>query len=302
MKSVEPPREEPPHKHLIDEVLHKVGRNLVIYQQIERLLQACALHGLYSGSIEEVQAQLHGKLKSTERKPMGHVGAAALDALFAEFGGTTVAGDGEPDIEPSSFMLRTGMTSATAGQRAVLQQHLATVLEHRNRLAHQLLDHWSMGSEDSTAQLSTNLDAERLTALRVRDHLQSAVTATVESLQAGLQELTELWIAPSSGDRGLQAMALLQRSAIVQRLVTIAADTRRPDKWTSLADAGRVLWQELPQEMEAMKQDFGLRTLKDLVRAAGLFETKSEPTPGGGNRELYRFDPTTVGTIEVHLE
>lgn len=299
---MEPPRAEPPHKHLIDEVLRKVGRNLVIYQQIERLLQACALHGLYSGSIEEVQAQLHGKLKSTERKPMGPVGAAALDALFAEFGGTTVAGHGEPDIESTSFMIRTGITSATAGQRAALQQQLATVLEHRNRLAHQLLDHWSMGSEDSTAQLSTNLDAERLTALRVRDHLQSVVATTVECLQAGMQAFSEHCVAPSSGDRGLQALAVLQRSAIVQRLVTNAADTRRPNNWTSLADAGRILWQELPQEMEAMKQDFGLRTLRDLVRAACLFETKSEPTPGGGTRELYRFDPTTVGTIEVHLE
>jgi len=294
--------DEPEHKPLIDEVLRKVGRNLVIYQDIERLLRTCVLLGAYSGTIEDLQEQRDAKLKTTERKPMGVVGPLALDALFSDLEPASPDGRCSTAVDDTkmSVKLKIGFAADAPG-RDNLQRHLAVILEHRNRLAHQLLDHWMMTDKASTVAISAKLDDERQVALNIRDHLRSIVTTVTEGMLEAMQAASNWLTDPEGTAQQLRGLAAFQQTSVVQRLIAIAGDSSHPDGWTDLAEAGRILWEELPQDMTALRDDFGLRTLKAIVRAANLFETKTETTAGRGERAYYRFVASKVGRIEVQI-
>ena len=87
------------------------------------------------------------------------------------------------------------------------------------------------------------------------------------------------------------ASSLPRKSSVVTLLEDIAAEKARPDGWVSLSTAGQLIRQHVPDEILALHEKYGHKTLKGLILATELFDLCEESTDRGGIRVLYRLKP-----------
>ncbi len=86
-------------------------------------------------------------------------------------------------------------------------------------------------------------------------------------------------------------MSFLQQSPLVSLLLNISIQQPRSDGWTLLGNADRQLRLTLPDEMGQLKNSYGYKTVKELIRASEFFDINEELTKKGGVRVLYRPKP-----------
>ena len=70
----------------------------------------------------------------------------------------------------------------------------------------------------------------------------------------------------------------------------IALQTPRKDGWMLLSTAGQLIKRDAPAELEDLYERFGYSSLKSVLQATELFDIREEPTPGGGQRTVYRIN------------
>jgi hypothetical protein len=127
---------------------------------------------------------------------------------------------------------------------------------------------------------------------RLWDHLQSVIKA----LHDGIKEHAA-FLASDEGKRQLE-LAWLQQSRLVLLLGDIAQQVGGANGWTPLGTAGQLIRKHAPEEVAALQERYGYRTLKGLLLAADLFEVRDEPTAKGGSRAVYRIKPGwTLGSL-----
>lgn len=80
----------------------------------------------------------------------------------------------------------------------------------------------------------------------------------------------------------------LQASPLVALLSDVATQIQRKDGWTYLAQAGDLAAKNLPEEVKALKERYGFKTLKKLLAGSEMFDIFDEPLSGGRFRTLYR--------------
>jgi hypothetical protein len=83
-------------------------------------------------------------------------------------------------------------------------------------------------------------------------------------------------------------LPLLRQSRLVELLAVIAKQAARPDGWTLLSIAGNLVRHQAQEEMAALNETWGHKTLKGLILATELFDICEEHTEKGGVRVLYR--------------
>ena len=114
----------------------------------------------------------------------------------------------------------------------------------------------------------------------------------VENLQEGNKTLAAF--LTSEEGKEFFTSSWSRKSSVVTLLEDIAAQKARPDGWVSLSTAGQLIKQHAPDEISALHENYGHKTLKGLVLATELFDLCEESTDRGGIRVLYRLKP------EVH--
>ena len=120
------------------------------------------------------------------------------------------------------------------------------------------------------------------------------LSSAIDAMQDLQKRYTE-FLASEDGKKQLDLLWLRQ-SRLVLLLGEIAAQVARPDGWTLLSIAGQRLRQHAPEDMVALQEKYGHKTLKGLVLATELFDINEEPTERGGIRVLYRIKPNWVLT------
>lgn len=267
-----------------DEVLRRIGRNLVLYQQIEFLLKALLSSTRIEGYAHEIERKIADRAASVASKPLKPLINQFIEECWS-FGGQDA--DVGEDVNAAhyrfNFVIETDPARAES-DKAVLM----ALVDERNHLAHTFLKRWKPLSRESTDEALAHLDHQHAQATPVRDHLKSAFEAMV----AGQKEAAERLI--SDIDSPQYKLAWLQQSRLVQLLAQIALTSAREDGWTLLSRAGDLLEQLAPEERERLKERYGHGALKPLLIASELFEVKDEPTGGGGSRVIYRVKPELV--------
>jgi hypothetical protein len=69
----------------------------------------------------------------------------------------------------------------------------------------------------------------------------------------------------------------------------IATQMSREDGWVLISNAGHLIKDHAPEELEQMKKMHGHSSLKKLIQASEVFDVQEEVTPKGGTRLLYRL-------------
>lgn len=264
----------------VDEVLRRIGWNLLLFQHIEHLLKHLMSLARFEGTAASAQANRAERSAKIHKQTLGQ--------LVGQFGNDVLANGEERDapenLSGAWFSSRFNMQ----GDSAFVQQHTAemkAIVDARNDLIHHFLPRWSPTSEESTRLALTYLDAQRAKALPMRDRLQ----ALAKALQAAAAAYVEFF-ASAEGSREFD-LAFLRLSRPVLLLGELSTRVCRADGWTILATAEQIARKEEPEEFTHLTKHYGHRTVKKLLQATELFDFEEEPTGRGGTRTIYRINP-----------
>ena len=270
----------------VDEVLRRIGRNLLLFQHIEHLLKHLMSNARFEGTIASAPANHEQRRAKIHKQILGQLAGQFADDVLAD------AGERDAPESLSEAWFSFGFTIQT--DSAFVEQHTAemkAVVDARNDLIHHFLPRWSPASEESNREALTYLDDQRARALPMRDRLQGFAKALQDAAAAHAE-----FIASPEGVRQFE-LQWLRHSRVVLLLGELATRTNRVDGWMVLATAGQIVGREEPDELKHMTERYGHRTLKKLLQATELFDIEEEPTARGGTRTIYRINPR----FELHV-
>lgn len=263
----------------VDEVLRRIGRNLLLFQHIEHLLKQLMAAARFEGTVTTLQANLDERRAKIHRQTMGQLAGQFVEDVLADAGEREAP---EPlDQAWFSFAFTIQTDSAFVEQHTV---EMKAIVDARNELIHHFLPRWSPTSDGSTQEALAYLDEQRAKALPMRDRLQSFVKSLQEAAAAHAQ-----FMASPEGIREFE-LQWLRHSRLVLLLGELATKTDRADGWMILATACNVIRQLEPSELVDLHKRFGHRTLKRLMQATELFDIEEEQTPRVGTRTIFRIN------------
>lgn len=270
---------------LRDEVLRKIGSNLLLFQQIEGLLKLLLGTSQVQGTASTMIAYQQQRIEEIQKRMMGLLVKKYIDEILSE-----------PDSalqEPKDLSLPwISCSFKTAGDskfNELQSKSLKMMVDERNELVHHFLPRWQPDSPDHMADASSYLDKQRERVLPVWEHLVSVVNAK--------QRLVNL-VASNEWSQRFELL-LLQESPLIRLLLEIATQISRSDGWTYLAHAGKFAHMQLADDVVNMKEIYGYGTFKKLLIASELFEIFDEPLPAGGLRTLYRVRSKKFHFVEI---
>lgn len=265
-----------------DEVLRRVGRNLIVFQQIEHFLKVLLANHKNAGTPETYVSNLQDQTECINKKMLGHLVDKYGTDAFKDAGAQVPEDEGADGWIHFSFHI-----SGDAEFVESMRRDLKVMTDERNELVHHFLPRWQPNALDKLEEALVYLDAQREKVLPIHDHLRS----TVLHLQASGRQLAEIIASP---EYEMQAELLwLQASPLVRLFCNVATQHHRMDGWTYLARAGDLASRELPDEVKHLKERYGFKTLKKLLIGSEMFEIFDELLPGGAFRTLYKVRSPT---------
>jgi hypothetical protein len=265
--------DEVPLKKCTDEVLRKIGRNLVVYQQIESMLKTLIANRKLSGTEKELQEKLAAQNESVQNLSLG--------MLTNEYNKQLT---NNHDALPKATTELWASFTFVRDQRFAEQQNeaLEKLVIIRNELAHQLLKICDFGVIESVANFDAYLEQQYKKAQAVHSNLMAELKDF-----AYVQSALAAFLGSEAYEKHTEIISL-QQSRIVSLLCDISDKNKRDDGWTLLGKAAQLLDQFDAEEIKTINERYGFRSLKKLMLASDLFDFKDEPTNKCGTRTVYR--------------
>ncbi len=270
-------------KYRLDEVQRKIGRNLLLLQKMEHLLKYLVLYSKISGPIDQlidIQKQNKDKLQT---QSMGLVLSQYLEQI------KTTSNQDMEDVNKkgnsSQILIEIDykLTNYTDKEFDEKKSILNKILEERNDLVHHMILNFDESSIDSCREIEIKLDEQRDCLLPELKDLRSKVKI--------LDEVRQKFLESGRLKRGLQDhyyLDTIENFPLIIELANISLEKHRSDGWTSLGLAGRLIRQNIPNEVEKLKEKYTSKTLKSLISKTMIFEIKEEISK---NMFLYKLVP-----------
>lgn len=165
-------------KTSVDEVLRKIGRNMLLFQQLEGLLKFTLSGNQLSGSSSQLEQKKAKHVASTQKQTLGTlVGKYVEEILGPE------TDDEGPDLdkitEPHfSYKFRLNHNEAFYEE---IKTSLAKLVDDRNELVHHLLPQLDINSATSCEEIGRKLDVQAEKIRHAVKHMQSIAKAMQKS-------------------------------------------------------------------------------------------------------------------------
>ncbi len=264
-------------KPIQNEVLSRVGRNLLLFQQIEHLLKFLLARHKGGGTAETYQANQQEQADYINKKMLGH--------LVAKYGNEVLqdAGEEVPEEDrPAGWVSFSFRISGDTELVESLRRDLKLMTDERNELVHHFLPRWQPDFPDKMTETLAYLDAQREKVLPMHEHLKSTVT----HMQATTRLFANFMASPEYEKQFEREW--LQASPLVNLLRDVATQLHRKDGWTYLAQAGDLAAKEIPEDVKSLTERYGFKTLKKLLVGCETFDVFDEPLSDGRFRTLYK--------------
>ena len=264
-------------KQIQDEVLRRVGRNLLLFQVIEGLLKFLLSHHKVGSKPKDFRGHQQERIDAVSGTMLGH--------LVHKYG-TEVLRDAGVEVaeeeSPADWITFSVTISGDTDFIEAMRRDMKLMTEQRNELVHGFLSRWQPDSPEKLDETLVYLDAQREKVLPMHEHLKFAADQVVEGRQKLFEFLTSKEYQKQS------ELMWLQASPLVSLLSDVATQIHRKDGWTYLAHAGDLAKKELPEEVKSIKERYGFKTLKTLLVGSEMFDVFDEPLSGGRFRTLYK--------------
>jgi hypothetical protein len=265
------------HKPNQDEVLRRVGRNLIQFQQIERLLKHLLSNHKAGGTPVD--------FKERQQKQINTINKTMFGNLVNKYGTEVLqdAGVEVPEDEgPADWITFTFKISGDTEFVEAMRRDMKLMTEQRNELVHGFLSRWQPESPEKLEETLTYLDIQREKMLPMHEHLRTMASHIHETRQKFVE-----FMASEEFQKHSEVM-WLQASPLVSLLRDVATQIHRKDGWSYLAHAGDLANKELPDEVKNLKETYGFKTLKKLLVGSEIFDVFDEPLSEGRFRTLYK--------------
>ncbi|WP_454737172.1 hypothetical protein [Cupriavidus necator] len=264
---------------LKDEVLLKMGRNLLLNQQVEHLLKAILGLAKIEGTPADAAKRLEARTESLAVTSMGGLQRRFRSEVLSRT-------DDQPENQEPTDLSQPWFSTTIRfelepSDREALEADLESLTAERNELAHHFLPRWQPDSPSLMAETCANLDRQQTKILAMHQRLKAMHGSMAETLKAA----ADFW-ASSEGLAAIQLMHL-QSSRMIELLAEVAAAPKRADGWTDLSYAAAITKRQEPDALADRKSRYGEQSLKALVLKSELFEVAEEVLPKG-TRTLIR--------------
>lgn len=272
---------KPELEDLRNEVLKKVGRNVVLFQEFEVMLKFLVTYGKISGyacDLEEIKEKHKTKVMKTT---LGQVAGQFIENAVGEY---QKVDEDLPELKEKvayvSFSFR-----IQSDEKFYLKtkENIANIIQQRNDLIHHLSLNFDLNTIESLKEAEKYLDEQREAILPEHDRVKQYLKVLdecrkelVKYINSG--ELMRKWKLDD-----------LRHEYVVKLLGRVIELAKRDDGWTLVAHAGRLLQQNAPDQLKEVKKKYKCKTLKDLILKTEIFDLEDEPTPNGGRRAVYRI-------------
>jgi hypothetical protein len=264
----------------LDEVLKKIGRNVMLFQQLERLLKYLVATGSISGYASEFMSQVEKRAATISKQTMGQLIGQYIEISNPE---TREVFEEPKDLRQEQFIwVKFGFGDSTYYD--IKKKALAKLVDDRNELIHHLLSQFDPNSIESCLQIEKKLDVQRDEIVRQIDNVKMEI--------AGSQKAAKLLVSFLNSPAGRDALERIEtfskRKFLLRQLTDIAEQTTRPDGWTPIDRAGHLIKQRVSEETASLKEYFGYKSLKAFILETKIFDVYEESTNNGNIRILYR--------------
>jgi hypothetical protein len=168
-------------KELRDVAFRKIGRNLVNFQQFERVLKLIIVRSDLRGYASEAAKILRDKDKDIDRKPLGWLVQNFFETLYSDHSSHDNPANELDDIW-MSLSLRIESNNDVIRDR---RRQLRELVKERNHLVHRLLVNFDPESVESCEKLIRLLD-EQVDRL---EHHYNSLMGIIGNMQAAQQEI-----------------------------------------------------------------------------------------------------------------
>ena len=152
-----------------NEVMRKIGRNVLLYQQVEHILKYLVSNGRISGDVSTMKSRHESRKSSVAKKTMGTVAGDFFTEIFAE----EDSFDSLPE-NPSAVHLSISFRIETEEKHFELRRDaIASLVADRNALIHHLIPKLNTESIDSWLETDRDLDLQREKILPELEYLQT---------------------------------------------------------------------------------------------------------------------------------
>lgn len=273
---------EPNEDLLVDlrnEVLRRVGRNLLLYQQIEMLMKFLVVNAVIDGGPSGPSAELLKRQAEVRKKSLGQIRGQFFEELYVE------PAEVHNESPPTEIRFRSTfhISLSEAEQLARDQKKFEAMTDERNDLVHHFLESCALTDRLALEAALPRLNAQRENAIPLHDSLRQLHDVLVEG-----RRVMASFIQSPQGEAAIRLM-LLQSSKIVTLLAQATLKHARKDGWTLLSNAGHFIAAEDPEQLLSIKRSYGHKGLQSLVAAADLFEIHEEVIGENNSRPIYRL-------------
>lgn len=169
---------------LRDEVLRKIGRNIVNFQKMEAMLRLLNTQRAISGSISDLSRIAAKAKKTTSKQPMGRLADAFIRSVYSSE--PALAGHESVKEISVTFSLKIEADPALIAER---RRALRSVVKERNKLVHQWLASFDSNSLESCKALAADLDEQHARIWPEFETLRTIVMAVRECQREAAQYL-----------------------------------------------------------------------------------------------------------------
>lgn len=261
-----------------NDAFRKIGRNVVLFQQLEVILKYLASAQQPSMPLSEAKRIREKREAGIRVKTLGQVAAQVVEQMLTP----ACENSSAPDEITEPWL---SLSYRIEVDPIELERNLAaleSLIKERNDLVHQLLSRWNLNDVDNCGLLSTELDRQRTRITAEIERYRAFATTVSESAR----EL-QVFVESDEGKRQFDVM-FLQSSRLAMLLCQIASAHSRKDGWTLLSVAGAELSRLIPDDFARLKLEHGDGSLRRLLTAIDLFEIATEGTPNAGTRTVFR--------------
>lgn len=270
-----------------NEVLRKIGRNVLLFQQMEKLLKFLIVNGKIEGYTDELKSKQEQRTETIYKKTMGKLVGDYIEDTFSDFKNIP-----QTPRDSKRLYISFGLNLETdAVNYENKKKILAEIVADRNELIHNLLPNYDLNSIEGCRGIEEHLDQQREKLLPELNELKNFIETLVET-----KKLFSDFLNSDEGKK--RFFSPMRGGRILYYLGEIASQVVRPDGWTPLSVAGKIIWKQKPEEITDVFKKYGHKTLKGLILATEIFEIKEEPTKNGGIQVLYRLKPGWTFDVE----
>lgn len=264
---------------LVREVQRKIGRNILLFQQLEYLLKYIVANARFSGYSSELEGIISARKESVNKQTMGQLVGQFVENSNPQKNDFS----NEPDElkEPHlSFDFRIESDEESYKEK---KESLSRLVFERNKLVHNLLPELNPESFESCQKVERDLDKQ---ADKVRIEIKN-VQSLAKCLSDGRKKIAD-YLGSEKGKKEY-LLSFLRQDRLVILLAEIATQVVREDGWVLMNTAGLLVKQHAPDELALLHKGTEHKSLKSLMLKTEMFEFKEEKTKKGGTRVLYKL-------------